>query len=257
MEAISELPSIQRHSNVIRRDPSSLEEQLKGVWQHAVRPNGPGSITPAAYVAALSTDRPDIQRRFSEAFATTGAEALLFPTTPCTAPLIESQYQFSIAGKDVSYAALAKNTVPASGAGLPGSASPWASAATGFRSALRWMPRLVAIADCWRLRAAWRRGATTDQQWTRRCALKRVAKKKKKKKKREYAKAHHRCGLKTFSQGWCSSFRPCGDHVGGWADKRRLLPALRIQGSRSCGRRLRAPWSTRMQSCSRPARSTE
>lgn len=101
-----------------------LKEQLKGVWHHAVRPDGPGSISADAYDAALSADRPELQRRFNEAFVTTGAEALLFPTTPCTAPLIESQYQFSIAGKDVSYVALAKNTVPASGAGLPGISIP-------------------------------------------------------------------------------------------------------------------------------------
>jgi mandelamide amidase len=109
-----------------------LKAELKGVWQHAVRPNGPGSISPDAYDAALSADRPELQRRFNEAFATTGAGALLFPTTPCTAPLIESQYQFSIAGKDVSYVALAKNTVPASGAGLPGISIPMGFSSNGL-----------------------------------------------------------------------------------------------------------------------------
>lgn len=119
--------------------PTSFDEihhhvkaQLKEVWQHAVRPNGPGSISADLYGAALAADRPEIQRRFNEAFATAGAEALLFPTTPCTAPLIESQYQFSIADKDVSYVALAKNTVPASGGGLPGISIPMGLSRNGL-----------------------------------------------------------------------------------------------------------------------------
>src|SRR4051812_32909890 len=46
-----------------------------------VLPSGPGFISPEAYEAALSVDRPELQRRFSELFAHSGAEAVLFPTT--------------------------------------------------------------------------------------------------------------------------------------------------------------------------------
>jgi indoleacetamide hydrolase len=38
--------------------------------------------------------------------------------------LIEHQSNFTIAGKEVSYLTLAKNTVPTSGAGLPGISIP-------------------------------------------------------------------------------------------------------------------------------------
>jgi indoleacetamide hydrolase len=98
---------------------NALKPELKEVWSHAVLPSGPGYISSETYQAALSVDRPELQRRFSEAFSRSGTEALLFPTTRCTAPLIEHQSKFAIAGHEVSYLILARNTVPASGAGLP------------------------------------------------------------------------------------------------------------------------------------------
>jgi indoleacetamide hydrolase len=124
MPAISEF--------VLRRSlPASFDEiynnirhEIKDAWTHFVLPSGPGFISPEAYESALSVDRPELQRRFSEVFAHSGAEAILFPTTPCTAPLIEHQSKFTIAGKEVSDLTLAKNTVPTSGAGLPGISIP-------------------------------------------------------------------------------------------------------------------------------------
>lgn len=97
-----------------------IKPGLKEVWQHLVLPTGSQWLSPDSYHTALTTDRPKIQRLFSDAFATSGAEALLLPTTPCTAPEIGKEQQFLIGGREVSYLALAKNTVPASGAGLPG-----------------------------------------------------------------------------------------------------------------------------------------
>lgn len=115
--------------------PTSFEEiyrdlkpGLKEAWQHHVLPSGSKWLSHDGYNVALSNDRPEIQRRFKEAFATSGAEALLFPTTPCTAPEIGKENQFSIAGQEVTFAALAKNTVPASGAGLPGISLPMGNA---------------------------------------------------------------------------------------------------------------------------------
>ena len=46
------------------------------------------------------------------------------PTTPCTAPLIEQQASFHIAGRNVSHLALANHTVSASSVGLPGISLP-------------------------------------------------------------------------------------------------------------------------------------
>ncbi|OAP35281.1 indole acetimide hydrolase [Sinorhizobium glycinis] len=95
-----------------------LKPGLREVWGNVVLTSGAG-YSREAYEAALSLDRPEIQRRFSEAFTRSGAVALLFPTTPCTAPLIEHQSRFSIADQEVSDLVLAKNTIAASVAGLP------------------------------------------------------------------------------------------------------------------------------------------
>ncbi|MBB4185771.1 amidase family protein [Sinorhizobium terangae] len=103
---------------------NGLKPGLREAWGHVVLPNGPGYISRETYEAALTLDRPEIQRRFSEAFARSGAVALLFPTTPCTAPLIEQQSKFSIADQEVSDLVLAKNTIAASLAGLPGISIP-------------------------------------------------------------------------------------------------------------------------------------
>jgi len=61
-----------------------------------------------------------LQRRFTDAFARTDAAVHIFPTTPCPAPRIDEQGKFTVAGKEASDLTLSKNTVPTSGAGLPG-----------------------------------------------------------------------------------------------------------------------------------------
>ena len=53
-----------------------------------------------------------------------GRMAILQPTTPCTAPLIEEQATVRIAGQEVSYLALANHTLSASSVGLPGISLP-------------------------------------------------------------------------------------------------------------------------------------
>jgi Asp-tRNA(Asn)/Glu-tRNA(Gln) amidotransferase A subunit family amidase len=111
---------------------NGLKPDLKEAWAHVVLPNGSGFISANTYEAALSGDRSEIQRRFSEAFAHSGAEALLFPTTPCTAPLIEHQSKFFIAHQEVSDLALARHTVPTSAAGLPGISIPTGLSSNGL-----------------------------------------------------------------------------------------------------------------------------
>lgn len=97
----------------------ALKPQLKGLWNEYVVPSAPGLISQQAYEATLLVDRPELQRRFDELFARDGIDALISPTTPSPAPLIEQQATFTIEGDEVSHLLLAKNTVPASGAGLP------------------------------------------------------------------------------------------------------------------------------------------
>jgi indoleacetamide hydrolase len=101
-----------------------LKPQLREVWGHMVLPEGAASISAETYQTAMAVSRPEIQRRLDEAFVAHGAEAILQPTTPCTAPLIEQQASFSIAGREVSHLALANHTVSASSVGLPGISLP-------------------------------------------------------------------------------------------------------------------------------------
>jgi mandelamide amidase len=89
-----------------------------------VLPGGAGAISAEVYQTALAVSRSEIQRRLDEAFVAHGAEAILQPTTPCTAPLIEQQASFPIAGREVSNLSLADHTVSASSVGLPGISIP-------------------------------------------------------------------------------------------------------------------------------------
>jgi indoleacetamide hydrolase len=117
---------LRRHDFPVSFDEiyNGLGPDVKDLWQHSVLNTGPGSISPETYETAVTFDRLELQRRFHEAFSEHGSDALLFPTTPCTAPLIEQQAEFTVADNEVSYLALAKNTVPTSGAGLPGISIP-------------------------------------------------------------------------------------------------------------------------------------
>jgi indoleacetamide hydrolase len=120
MKAISEF--LHRYNVPISFEEiyGGLKPDLKELWGQRVLPGGSGHISSEVYEAARSVHRAEVQRRFSEAFRHSGAEALLFPTTPCTAPSIEHQSKFTIADQEVSYVVLAKQTIPASVAGLPG-----------------------------------------------------------------------------------------------------------------------------------------
>jgi mandelamide amidase len=65
-------------------------------------------------------------------FTANGADALILPTTPALAPLTTSQVKFTVAGHEVDDLFLARNTVPASGAGLPGITLPLGVSASGL-----------------------------------------------------------------------------------------------------------------------------
>jgi Asp-tRNA(Asn)/Glu-tRNA(Gln) amidotransferase A subunit family amidase len=101
-----------------------IKPELRQAWGHMVLPGGGGAIPAEAYQTALVVSRAEIQCRLDRAFVGRGAEAILQPTTPCTAPLIEQQASFQIAGREVSDLALANHTVSASSVGLPGISLP-------------------------------------------------------------------------------------------------------------------------------------
>ena len=124
MGAISEF--LRRHDipTTFEAIYEGLKPQLHQAWGHIVLPGGAGAISPDAYHTALNVSRPEIQRRLNKAFVSHGAQVILQPTTPCTAPLIEEQATVHIAGQEVSYLALANHTVSASSVGLPGISLP-------------------------------------------------------------------------------------------------------------------------------------
>jgi mandelamide amidase len=124
MGAISEF--LRRHDipTTFEAIYEGLKPQLRQAWGHIVLPSGAGAISAEAYQTALNVSRPEIQRRLDTAFVARGAQVILQPTTPCTAPLIDEQATVHIAGQDVSYLALANHTVSASSVGLPGISLP-------------------------------------------------------------------------------------------------------------------------------------
>jgi mandelamide amidase len=109
----------------------TLKPRLKDTWQHLVVPSGAG-YSHAEYEAAMLVDRPEIQRRLEGAYASAGADGILFPTTPRTAPEIERQTKFLIGDREVGDLVLAKNTIGGSLAGLPGISIPMGLAGNGL-----------------------------------------------------------------------------------------------------------------------------
>jgi mandelamide amidase len=101
-----------------------LKPGLKSVWTQFVLPNGQGYISDEVYNTALSGERAEIKRRYAQAFLSTGAEALILPTTPATAPMIGQEDKILLGGQEMSQPVLANNTIPASAAGLPGISLP-------------------------------------------------------------------------------------------------------------------------------------
>ena len=102
----------------------SLKPELQGAWRYMVMPDGGGATSAETYQAALTVSRPEIQRRVDAVFAEYGAQAMLQPTTPCTAPRIDQQTKFLIGEREVSDLVLANHTLVASLSGLPGISLP-------------------------------------------------------------------------------------------------------------------------------------
>jgi mandelamide amidase len=65
---------------------AGLGENIKSGWSHFVLPTGAGYVSAENYLTALNVDRHELRHRFA-AIAFAQADALLFPTTPCAAPV--------------------------------------------------------------------------------------------------------------------------------------------------------------------------
>src|SRR5207253_9620821 len=102
---------------------AGLGEKIRTSWSRAVLPSSAGYVSDEKYFAALNVDRQELRRRLAS-IAFGGADALLFPTTPCGAPLIEKQWMFQVGGQEVTDIILSRNTHPSSSAGVPGISLP-------------------------------------------------------------------------------------------------------------------------------------
>jgi len=81
------------------------------------------SIVPnaEAYRALISVTRPLLQQRFANVFETTGARAIVFPTTPTPPVLITQGPTINRGGKEIPFDPFfGRNVLPGSTAGLPG-----------------------------------------------------------------------------------------------------------------------------------------
>lgn len=78
------------------------------------------NISNSAYIQALNVARPRLQILYDECFRTSGVAALMFPATPCPAPLLSAN-TVTLGGEDVHVMhAMFHNANPASAAGIPG-----------------------------------------------------------------------------------------------------------------------------------------
>jgi Asp-tRNA(Asn)/Glu-tRNA(Gln) amidotransferase A subunit family amidase len=100
-----------------------LGKSFKETWAQFVVAGAPKFVSEDVYRNALKKLRPELQRRYRD-IAFKQADMLLFPTTPCAAPTIENQWKFAVAGKEMDYRVLARNTYPGSAAALPGISIP-------------------------------------------------------------------------------------------------------------------------------------
>ncbi len=98
---------------------AGLGEHIKPSWSRSVVSSSTDYVSDERYWTALNADRQDLRWRLAS-IAFEQADALLFPTTPCGAPLIENQWKFQVAGRDVPDIFLSQNTHPSSAAGVPG-----------------------------------------------------------------------------------------------------------------------------------------
>lgn len=109
-----------------------LGQNVKVFWSDGVVAEGPNYVSKEMHLTALNIQRVKLQRRYSEAYASNRIDAMILPTTPTVAPLIDEQVPFVIAGQVVDRVLLAKNAWPSSCAGLPGISLPIGLSAAGL-----------------------------------------------------------------------------------------------------------------------------
>jgi mandelamide amidase len=110
---------------------------VRGIFTHEVMPGSPGFVSESAYQTAVSVYLPRLRATFRKYFASTGAAAIVFPTTMVPAPRIGEEGVLDVAGRKLSFdEAIGRNIAPGSRAGLPGLVMPAGLAANGLPVAL-------------------------------------------------------------------------------------------------------------------------
>jgi indoleacetamide hydrolase len=98
------------------------------------------SVTRDQYVKALTVGRPSLVQAYADYFRTQNVQAVVFPTVPVTAPLIDPSYSGALSidgtpqpgGSLAAFNALIRNVDPGSCAGLPGLSLPVALSTNGM-----------------------------------------------------------------------------------------------------------------------------
>jgi len=106
--AISEFVKVNNVPITFEQIYENLTLGIKDAWSTFVLPGSAQYFGEEAYRSFMTQDRPELKRRYRETFAK--VDALIFPTTPCTAPRIDAQWEFPVAGKKTPFTILAKNT---------------------------------------------------------------------------------------------------------------------------------------------------
>jgi indoleacetamide hydrolase len=84
-------------------------------------PRGPDFVSEVQYRAAVNVHLPALRLMFSEYFARTGVQAIVFPTTILPAPRIGDESYLKVRGRKLLLDdAISRNIAPGSTAGLPG-----------------------------------------------------------------------------------------------------------------------------------------
>lgn len=87
---------------------------------------GPQAMTAAAYDAAITIFRPQLQGLYAETFSANHLDAVVFPTTPLPAqPITGCDSTVTLGGKEAAtFDTFIRNTAPGANAGIPGLAIP-------------------------------------------------------------------------------------------------------------------------------------
>jgi Asp-tRNA(Asn)/Glu-tRNA(Gln) amidotransferase A subunit family amidase len=98
-----------------------LSPDVKAVFDNFVvprklpTPTGGVVDSQPAYTAAMTTERPALQKLYRDTFARHRLDALVFPTVPAVAPVASPEVN-----DPATFAAVIRNTDPGSNAGIPG-----------------------------------------------------------------------------------------------------------------------------------------